>query len=146
MSARCLSRQAIVKHFLPAILLLLVGCQLRADTEFATVTSDGLRLRDRPDTGSTVLGELHTDTVLLLVESTGERSRIGDFDDYWWHVKTVEGIEGWVFGAYLKRGVEVAGSVARFFVEDYPRKVFYGYDDRVSLSVKFRTFPASWLS
>lgn len=72
-----------------------------ADTERVTVKVDALKMRSAPSLTAGVVGELQKGQVVEQLESGKSVQTIGGMKNRWRRVKTAEGKEGWVFGAYL---------------------------------------------
>ncbi len=69
------------------------------------VASDGLRLRVDPGFGSAPSSGLSAGTEVSKVGRTWRKyrsvGRLGSFFEYWWKIRTVDGVEGWAYGAFL---------------------------------------------
>jgi WD40 repeat protein len=65
-----------------------------------TPTVDGLRLRKEDNINSDILLSLMQGNLLLFIEK-GREDTIDKIKDNWIKVKSLDGLEGWVFGGYL---------------------------------------------
>jgi len=77
--------------------------------EYARVTEGPLNLRREPDTEAAILRQLYTGLRVEVI-ARGELVELGGVSDYWYEVRTAEGEEGFVFGAYLSLNVEPPGN------------------------------------
>ena len=93
-------------------------------------TASGVRLRERPDTGSAEVGRLQLGLVVEELERSPDKSRVGAAEDYWYMVSAPGGARGWVFGGlvapfdaarrddiYLKLAAERVANAAATFAE-----------------------------
>ncbi len=67
---------------------------------WGVVNSNYLRLRVKPSTSSKVLNGLTKGTIVKILSTTEKKETVEDKTDYW-HRISLEGLEGWVFGAYM---------------------------------------------
>jgi hypothetical protein len=68
--------------------------------ENATITGDGLRIREKPTTGAAILGSVNKGTRVEVLAHTDKTDSIDGFTGYWYlisHKKLV----GYVFGKYI---------------------------------------------
>lgn len=69
----------------------------------AKVTASGLRMRDNPiTTNSTVVASLNQGTIVEILGQSATEETIGGNTAYWFRIRTPEGLDGWVFGAFLE--------------------------------------------
>ncbi|MDA3849919.1 MAG: SH3 domain-containing protein [Spirochaetaceae bacterium] len=60
-------------------------------------------MRDNPATSnSTVVGTLAQGTSVEILGQSATEETIGSNTGYWYRVKTSDGLDGWVFGAFLE--------------------------------------------
>lgn len=72
-------------------------------TSTASVTADGLRLRDDPTVAnSTVIGSLNYGSIVAILNRSEAQEIINGKSAFWYYIRTENGIEGWVFGAFLE--------------------------------------------
>ena len=69
-------------------------------SSWGVVNSNYLRLRAKPSTSSKVLDGLTKGTIVKILSTTEKKETVEDETDYW-HRISLEGLEGWVFGAYM---------------------------------------------
>jgi hypothetical protein len=50
---------------------------------------------------------LDTGTKVDVMDRSGVKMRIGDNEYYWYKVKTVDGLEGWAYGAFVSLSDEI---------------------------------------
>jgi len=70
-------------------------------TEYAVVTGQGVRLREKPSRGSRNLATLSYDIVRLLPDPNPRRERIAKERHYWRKVQMENGTVGYVYGKYV---------------------------------------------
>ncbi len=73
---------------------------LSIQSNWGVVTSTHLRLRDKPDVESKAITTLWKGYILEILSKTNEPEVIEREENYWYQVN-YEGLNGWVFGAYL---------------------------------------------
>lgn len=73
---------------------------LSSRTTWGVVTSNFLRLRERPSKQARMLTGIPRGMIVEIISKTEEKSVIEDKTDYWYHI-TFDGDRGWVFGAYM---------------------------------------------
>jgi len=90
-----------------AVLLMLacVGIAAMA-AENATITGDGLRLRERPTTDAKVLDSMDKGTRVEVLAHTELTDSIDGFTGYWYKI-IHKGTMGYVFGKYIKTDIGV---------------------------------------
>jgi len=74
---------------------------LSARSRWAVVTSTHLRLRERPTVESQPVTTLWQNNVLEIISRNEKSEMIENRTDYWYQV-AYDGLQGWVFGAYLE--------------------------------------------
>ena len=90
-----------------AVLLLLActGIMVMA-AENATITGDGLRLRERPTTDAKVLDNMDKGTRVEVLAHTESTDSIDGFTGYWYKI-IYKGTMGYVFGKYISTDIGV---------------------------------------
>ena len=73
---------------------------LSARSTWAVVVSPLLRVREQPDTRSTVLQHIRQGVVVEVIGKSDREDEIEGQQDYWYRIN-YEGLKGWVFGPYL---------------------------------------------
>jgi hypothetical protein len=63
---------------------------------------DNVNLRDSPGLNGNPSGKTVQDEVLIQLEKSMDTMQIGDSRDYWYRVATLRGVQGWIFGKFLK--------------------------------------------
>ncbi len=63
---------------------------------------DNVRLRKRPATRSKVIKRIRAGTIVRILERSKRKVAISNMYDYWYRVKLLSGLEGWVYGFYLR--------------------------------------------
>lgn len=65
--------------------------------ERITIVS-GVRLRTSPLTAAAEITKLPLGTIVVVFDQSAAKDRIGNIEDFWYRVKTSDGISGWLFG------------------------------------------------
>ena len=88
--------------------LLLLACAAIATmaAENATITGDGLRLRERPTTDAEVLTSMDKGTRVEVLAHTESTDSIDGFTGYWYKI-IYKGTIGYVFGKYINTDIGV---------------------------------------
>lgn len=74
---------------------------LSIQSRWGVINSTHLRLREKPDISSKAITTLWKGNILEVVSQNTVSVNLDDEDGYWYQVK-YGGLQGWVFGAYLK--------------------------------------------
>jgi len=74
---------------------------LSTRSRWAVVTSTHLRLREQPSINSQAVTTLWQNNVIEIVSRNERSERVEEKRDYWYQV-AYDGLQGWVFGAYLE--------------------------------------------
>jgi hypothetical protein len=73
---------------------------LSVRSTWAVVVSPLLRVREQPDSRSTVLQHIRQGVVVEVIGKSDREDEIEGQQDYWYRIN-YEGLKGWVFGPYL---------------------------------------------
>jgi len=73
---------------------------LTVRSTWAVVVSPLLRVREQPDSRSTVLQHIRQGVVVEVIGKSDREDEIEGQQDYWYRIN-YEGLKGWVFGPYL---------------------------------------------
>ena len=65
------------------------------------VTGDNLKLRKAPNLNSKTLYLIKKKTSIYILRRTKQKSKVGEFLNYWYEVKLHTGISGWLYGQYI---------------------------------------------
>jgi len=84
----------------PTILLPPISA-LDFGTDWGVVTSNYLRMRERPNKDAGLLHGLTRGSIVEILSKTGETETIENETAAWYSIN-LDGFRGWVFGAYLK--------------------------------------------
>ncbi len=68
---------------------------------WAVIEAAYLRLRERPETDSRLVTTLWKGYVLEVLSRSSSKMYMDDLEDYWYQIN-YDGLQGWVFGSYLK--------------------------------------------
>ena len=81
---------------------------------WAVIEAAYLRLRERPETEAKLVTTLWKGYVLEVLSRSPSKVLMDDLEDYWYQVN-YDGLQGWVFGSYLKiyESRETAETAAR---------------------------------
>ena len=74
---------------------------LSLQSRWSVINSTHLRLREKPDLNSKAITTLWKGYVLEVISQNTVTENLDDEEGYWYQVK-YGGLQGWVFGAYLK--------------------------------------------
>jgi len=74
---------------------------LSARSRWAVVTSTHLRLREKPSVESLAVTTLWQNNVIEIISRNERSEKVEEMNDYWYQV-AYDGLQGWVFGAYLE--------------------------------------------
>jgi hypothetical protein len=77
------------------------GAARQAPAGSLIVTAAGVRLRERPDSGSAEVARLLLGAVVSTQERTPAKSKVGTAEDFWYLVSAPGGARGWVFGGLV---------------------------------------------
>jgi uncharacterized protein YgiM (DUF1202 family) len=73
---------------------------LTVQSTWAVVVSPLLRVREQPDSRSTVLQHIRQGVVVEVIGKSDREDEIEGQQDYWYRIN-YDGLKGWVFGPYL---------------------------------------------
>jgi uncharacterized protein YgiM (DUF1202 family) len=73
---------------------------LSARSTWAVVASPLLRVREQPDSRSTVLQHIRQGVVVEVISKSDREDEVEGLRDSWYRIN-YEGLKGWVFGPYL---------------------------------------------
>jgi len=65
------------------------------------INDDRVRYRSGPSTGAEILGMFNKNDKVKVIELSKEKAAIGGQEHYWYKVRTRDGKDVWVYGAYL---------------------------------------------
>jgi hypothetical protein len=65
------------------------------------VTDTGVRLRDAPHLQGNVSRSLYKGEELDVLTRSGEKMKVGKDEAYWYKVRTIDGLIGWAYGAFI---------------------------------------------
>ncbi len=63
---------------------------------------DNVRLRQDPHTKSRVVKRIQAGTLVKILDMSAKKEQISNMRNYWYKVKLTSGLEGWIFGFYLR--------------------------------------------
>ena len=64
---------------------------------------DGLlNIRTSPSVKGNIVGQLETGEKFEYLERVGIKQQVGDYNDFWYKIRTKDNIEGYVFGVFIK--------------------------------------------
>jgi hypothetical protein len=88
------------KKAIPDRIVLPAASVLSSQSSWGVVTGNYLRLREKSSLDSGALTGLTKGSVVELLATTDKTDTIDKLTSYWYRVE-IDGIRGWVFGAYL---------------------------------------------
>jgi hypothetical protein len=74
---------------------------LNVRSSWAVISSSHLRLRERPSVESSAVTTLWQNNVLEIISRDEKKQEVEGRSDFWYQV-AYDGLQGWVFGAYLE--------------------------------------------
>jgi hypothetical protein len=99
--ASCVLILSCAKNEVPDTIVLPDASVLSVQASWGVVTSNYLRLREKASVESGALTGLTKGTVVSLETTTDRKETIDNLTSFWYRVN-IDGIHGWVFGAYLE--------------------------------------------
>ncbi len=63
---------------------------------------ESVRLRHGPTSKAKVIKRIPAGTMVKIIDRTAKKFSISNMYDYWYKVKLISGLEGWVYGFYLR--------------------------------------------
>ena len=66
----------------------------------ATITGINISLRESPDTSSERIALLTFPSEVYLLEKSGSKEKIGDYQEYWYKIRSGD-LTGWCYGAFI---------------------------------------------
>jgi len=63
---------------------------------------DNVRLRREPTTKSKVFRRIPAGTMVRIIDRSAKKQSISNMYDYWYKIKLINGMEGWIYGFYLR--------------------------------------------
>ncbi len=63
---------------------------------------DSVRIRKEPRTKSKILKRVKAGTLVKILDRSDRKVAISNMYAYWYKVKLISGLEGWVYGFYLR--------------------------------------------
>nr|AXS01275.1 hypothetical protein [uncultured bacterium] len=88
-----------------------------------TSIGDSVNLRNSPGVTGALAGKTVKDELLIQIEKSMDMMQIGDTRDYWYKVATLRGVNGWIFGKFLKpldlQNIAVSNKQEVWSFEDY---------------------------
>ncbi|UCF95883.1 MAG: SUMF1/EgtB/PvdO family nonheme iron enzyme [Spirochaetaceae bacterium] len=111
-----------------------ITAQVQENSRWAVVTEDALRIRAEGSLQAAILGSLNTGDRVEILGQSEEKFPVGKMLDYWYHIQTNDGVEGWCYGYYLRilREIEYRG-------------IRMSYDESLSKTIEARTRQADSL-
>lgn len=108
------------------------------------IMGDNLRLREEPNLTSKARCLLKKKTSVYILWRTNQKSKVGEFFDYWYKIKLPTGVSGWSFGQYIKImrnfSVEVVSKNKSFKVDNityFFTKRGLPYIDKIKVKKKY---------
>ena len=84
---------------------------------------DGVNLRNSPGLTGDQIGKTVKEEILIQLEKSMDTMQIGDSRDYWYRVATLRGINGWIFGKFLKTpdpaSIRIETAAETWSIEEY---------------------------
>jgi hypothetical protein len=68
------------------------------------LNDSNVRIRQNPNLDAAIIGSISKGEKVFILDRTGLKIQIGPRDDFWYRIRTANGIEGWAFGVYIDFG------------------------------------------
>ena len=75
------------------------------------INDDRVRIRDGSGLETGTLGYINRGDEVTIIGKSKEKQKIEEMYEYWLQVKTADGLEGWVYGAYVNENTESVGKI-----------------------------------
>jgi hypothetical protein len=111
---------------------------LMADAAKAKVDAAALRIRETPDLSAKVLGSVPKGEEVSIVAFSASSSTVDNITDYWFHVRSSTGLDGWAFGGYLKINHERTSRETYEFPIDDQKLLRQGLAQFFDQKIKYR--------
>ncbi len=63
---------------------------------------ENVKLRDEPKSKSKLIMKIQAGTLVQILDRTEKREAISNMYEYWYKVRLISGLEGWIYGFYLR--------------------------------------------
>jgi len=67
-----------------------------------TIKDSDLRVREFPHINAKIMGLLQKDQEVEILNRTMLKKKISDMNDYWYYIRTGDGLEGWSYGMFIE--------------------------------------------
>lgn len=71
---------------------------------YASISDNRVRIRSAPNLNGTILGLLQNEQVISVLDVTKKEDTVNGINNFWYNVRTEDGLQGWVFGQYVAFG------------------------------------------
>jgi len=72
------------------------------ETPLRIVIASGVRVAEKPRSGTKIIGLLSIGTVIEVLEHTEKKEIISDVEEYWYQIQLKNGDKGWIFGSWTR--------------------------------------------
>lgn len=100
------------------------------------IKGEGINLRNSPGLKAARVGSASAGDIAIQLAKSMDTTQVGDHRDYWYHITTLEGKKGWIFGKFLTRL-----DMSRF--KESSGEVVWNFDDNFSAWQDSHT-PQEW--
>jgi hypothetical protein len=102
---------------------------------WALVIDNNLRIRDEPNVESSILGILNFGSIVEIIEQSEQEYIIGNMSNYWYKIKTIGEIIGWIFGGYITMLVsDDIEEIKKFVPEEFRDRRWMEYKGNIGTS------------
>jgi len=67
------------------------------------IKGEGINIRSSPGVDAGRVGSVSAGDLAIQLAKSMDTTQVGDIRDYWYHIATLEGKKGWIFGKFLTR-------------------------------------------
>jgi len=67
------------------------------------IKGEGINIRSSPGINAGRVGSVSAGDMAIQLAKSMDTTQVGDHRDYWYHIATLEGKKGWIFGKFLTR-------------------------------------------
>lgn len=100
------------------------------------IKGDGINLRSSPGVNTGRVGTASAGDLAIQLSKSMDTTQVGDHRDYWYHITTLKGKKGWIFGKFLTRL-----DMSRF--KESSGEVSWNFQDTFSVWIDSHT-PEKW--
>ncbi len=104
--------------------------------KFYIAVQGNLNVREIPGTSGKIVTQVKENHLLILTGQPQNKETVNNLENYWYKIRTLDGIEGYVFGAYIKP-VEIVNKMPALYPDINIEFSLIGGQDRIEEREKF---------